>query len=410
MNRLPFIVGCLLFLSSVARADFLSAASLQALIDAAEPGAEIMVPAGTYAGVVHLRDGLTLRGAGDDVTIIDGQGAAQVVTLGKNAALIGFTVRGGAMLVGNAGNFAGVFECTLTGYSSFALAFQGGSGVAAHNRIEGSAGRTGILCANANPAIVNNLISGNQNGVQIHPHLIPVIADNLFRDNVMAVHIVGDSRAVIERNHFDGNQQVVSSGELADGNVVGPEDTGEFVLVRGADTAGYHALMREAFGTAVKDHPIVIYDLRDDVGSFDVIGLFPWATFSLAASTLDTTIQSYNAYDIVNDQPLHAAYELMNGDRPSVRVHNPDLLEKMRERYVLENHYVHAPSYFDQPDGRRVFKRHTNVSQMEIVLPAGYRLVSSVPEGVLQAGFDRPYLIIRDVGDTYIEVVLEPVR
>ena len=180
-----------------------------------------------------------------------------------------------------------------------------------------------------------------------------------------------------------------------------------FVLQRAEGSEAYRNLMSETYATLVKDHPIVIYDLHDNAGSFDVIGLFPWANFVLSSSTLDTRIETYRAYDIVKDQSLHAEYFLQNQQRPSVRVHNPELVEKMRERYVLENQYVHGPSYYDEADGRRVFKRHTNVSQIEIVIPSGYRLVSSVPEGILNTSHERPFLTIQDIGDTHLEVVME---
>ena len=387
----------------------LPASVIQEQIDLAQPGDEVFVPAGTYQGVIKIKDGVWLRGAGDAYTVLDGQGSVEVVSLGKDTALIGFTVRNGTTLIANKGNFSGIFECTLEGQGAFAVSFQGGSGVLAHNIIRGSEGRIGVLSANANPLIVNNIIEAHQTGVQIHPHLIPSILDNLFRDNQTAIAVIGEAKAVVERNIFTGNGQNSSGLELADSNALrnGPVD--DFVLERGADSASYRKLMSETHDVVVKDHPMVIYDLHDGLGSFDVIGLFPWATFTLAASTLDTRIETYHAYDIVKDQALNAEYFLEGSQRPSVRVHNPELVEKMRERYVLENRYVHAPSYYEEANGRRVFKRHTNVSQIEIVIPDGYRVVSSSPQGVLNEQYERPYLSIQDIGDTFIEVVMERV-
>jgi len=208
-------------------------------------------------------------------------------------------------------------------------------------------------------------------------------------------------------NLFYQNGRATSQeGLLAGSNMLVEEDPGAFILQRGADSALYRDLMNETYAAAVTDHPLVIYDLLEEAGAFDVIGLFPWANFSLSASTLDTAIERYHAYDIVEDQPLNAEYFLQNNQRPSVKVHNPELLEKMRERYVLENRYVHGPSYFDNAEGLRVFKRLTNVSQIEVVIPAGYELVSSKPEGVLRDGFERPYLSINDIGDTHLEIVM----
>lgn len=402
-----FLFVALVVVCGVARAGVFPASVIQDLLDVAQSGDEVVIPAGEYQGTVNIPVGVIVRGAGDEVTVLDGQGASEVVTFGKQSAIIGFTLRNGHILASGKGNFFGVMECTLEAYNGFAVLIPGGSGVLAHNRIAGAPGKTGILSASANPLIVNNLITGNQTGVQVHPHLIPTIINNLFIDNAVAVALIGEAQAVIERNTLDRNGQDTTPTALPAGNYSGAVDAGAFVLQRGSATEAYRALMRETFDITVKDHPIVIYDLHAAPGSFDTIGLFPWANFVLSSSTLDTRIATYHAYDIVKDAPLHAEYFMQNEQRPSVRVHNPALLEKMRERYVLENHYIHAPSYFEEADGCRVFKRHTNVSNIEIVIPQGYRVVSSQPEGTLHAGFDRPYLVIHDVGDTHIVVVME---
>jgi hypothetical protein len=129
----------------------------------------------------------------------------------------------------------------------------------------------------------------------------------------------------------------------------------------------------------------------------------------LSASAVDTRIEQYQAYDVVAGQPIHAEYFVQGDSRPSVRVFNPALLEKMRERYVLENRYVHGPSYFDDADGRRIFRRMTNISQIEVVIPSGYRVVSASPVAVLHEGGDRPYLSMVDIGFTDVEVIMDRV-
>ncbi|MGA1529735.1 MAG: right-handed parallel beta-helix repeat-containing protein [Kiritimatiellia bacterium] len=395
------------FISASALADVQSTSLIQHRIDVAAPGDEVVVEPGIYHGTLQIKDGVFVRGAGEGEVTLDGQGAPQVVQLGKESAIAGFTIRNGGTLVANQGTFGGVFECTLESFGAFAIMLQGGSGVVAHNQIKGEAGRVAVLNMAANALIVNNVIEGNRVGVQIHPQLIPTLSDNLFRNNETAIEVVGEAKAILERNLFYQNGRATSQeGLLAGSNTLVEEDPGAFILQRGADSALYRDLMNETYAAAVTDHPLVIYDLLDEAGAFDVIGLFPWANFSLSASTLDTAIERYHAYDIVEDQPLNAEYFLQNNQRPSVKVHNPELMEKMRERYVLENRYVHGPSYFDNAEGLRVFKRLTNVSQIEVVIPAGYELVSSKPEGVLRDGFERPYLSINDIGDTHLEIVM----
>lgn len=383
------------------------ASVIQDQIDLAQAGDEVVVAPGVYHGAITLKDMVTVRGAGEGVTILDGQGAGEVVAFGKESALVGFTVRNGQVLVASKGNFIGLFECTLEQFARFGVFFDGGSGVVAHNIIRGDGRGVGIMCASANPLIINNIIEGHRIGFQWVHHLIPSVIGNLFRGNVTAVHGAGAAGIVLERNVFDNNQQVASFGEVPDSNEVRAVEPGEFVLPRGGAIDAYRNLMVQTYGEAVSDHPIIIYDLHAEPGVFDAITLFPWASFVVSASTLDTKIEQYEAYDWVGDRALHAEYFQGGDSRPGVKVHNPEIAEKMRERYVLENVYVHPGSYYDEADGRRVFKRMTNLAQIEVVIPAGYRVVSCVPEGVLHEHSTRPYISIHDVGVTHIEVVME---
>lgn len=80
--------------------------TIQAAIDAAATGDIVLVEAGTYRERVHLKDGMTLKSAGDDAkgklglmraaaTIIDGggkEGEGPGVAMAEDATLDGFTV------------------------------------------------------------------------------------------------------------------------------------------------------------------------------------------------------------------------------------------------------------------------------------------------------------------------------
>ena len=73
-----------------------SASLLQDLIDAAGPGATIIVPAGTYTEGVIIGDGKILQGSGPDNVIIDATGLnTSAVTITTGATLIGVRVTGG---------------------------------------------------------------------------------------------------------------------------------------------------------------------------------------------------------------------------------------------------------------------------------------------------------------------------
>ncbi len=95
--------------------------TIQAAIDAATPGDEIIVAPGTYSGPVHLNKGIILRSdAGPDETILQWSGGGSVVVIDSNdgATLAGFTVTGGSAQNGGGLFVAGdavVVGCVVRG-------------------------------------------------------------------------------------------------------------------------------------------------------------------------------------------------------------------------------------------------------------------------------------------------------
>jgi parallel beta-helix repeat protein len=77
-------------------------ATIQQAIDAARPGDEIRVAAGVYLeNLTIAKQGIHLLGAGDEATIIDGNGARETVLISDADAvrIEGFTLRNGSVLV-----------------------------------------------------------------------------------------------------------------------------------------------------------------------------------------------------------------------------------------------------------------------------------------------------------------------
>ena len=84
-----------------------SSAAIQSLIDAANAGAIVNVPAGYYVGNVVINKALMLLGAGSGATIIDGNATVQnvVIVSANNVRVSGFTVQ-------NSGpKGVGIFAC-----------------------------------------------------------------------------------------------------------------------------------------------------------------------------------------------------------------------------------------------------------------------------------------------------------
>ena len=174
---------------------------LQALIDSAETGTVISVPAGTYQGSLVLKDGVALVGEGADVTTIDGNGAAAVITGANDAMAIGLTIRNGRVAVDNRDVSMGVFECRLVDFQTVGIQLMGGSGVIANNLIEGDRKGSGILCCMSNPYILNNVIASNAVGLQAMEHAFPSLERNMFVTNGAAIVVTGDSAADLRGNY-----------------------------------------------------------------------------------------------------------------------------------------------------------------------------------------------------------------
>jgi hypothetical protein len=382
------------------------AASLQETINAAEPGSVVAVPAGTYREALQLKDGVFLAGEGAETTILDGEGADVVVRAGKDSAIIGFTIRNGNTAVHNGGNFFGVFECVLTNFARAGIALERGAGVIANNVIEGDGNGRGILCAGANPYIDNNHIRRNQCGLLVWDHHIPVAVNNLFSGNTIAIQFARNATAVLRRNVYDGNGQVVMGGAPGETDEIRPIRPGDARLARGARLDAYRALMKRARAEAVALHPVVSYDLSRGPGLFDVVVRFPWATFTIGASAKDTRIIEYGAYDWQTDAGLSARYVVVDGDRPAVEVRNDELTEKAQDRYVLEKLYAHAASFRDAGDGSLVFERDTNLSRIEVRLPPGYAAVEVSHDAEVAQEGAQQVLRITDVGLTHVKVVM----
>ncbi|NCC50744.1 MAG: hypothetical protein EOM20_05950 [Spartobacteria bacterium] len=389
---------------------FSHAGVIQEMIDAADAGAVVMVPAGTYVETIALKDGMTLVGEGAETTVIDGEGAACIVSAGKDSALVGFTIRNGQIGISNDGKAVGVFECRIEECAPFAIRLtDNGCGVIANNIIDGNGKSTGIGCYGSNPYIVNNYIMNHQVGLLAFQNFVPQVSQNYFISNSLAISVGGGSFVLLSENTFEGNKVNIRGQELGETDIIGAIEPPGLYPVRSGTFDQYRNLMTLVFDEKVAEHPLAIYDLTTPVGSFGVITLFPWASFSVAASAVDTVIADYEAYDWVTEKILFAELQKMQNGRPTVLVNNAELIEQEQDRYVLDNLYIHPASFFAGPDGTLVFKRETSFSRVELIIPQGY-----IPTSV-NVPCDFEWLDgeligkITDVGYTRIEMTLSPI-
>lgn len=400
--------GCLWILCGILAAALTAQAqlSLQEIVDNSE-GSVITVPPGEYQGPVRLKEGVLLVGAGAGETVLNVPDNS-VGVFGENmAGIVGFTIRGGQFGVRTLGRFMGIFECRLEGQSETAILFEGGSGVAANNVIQGNLQNKGIVVMRANPVIAHNVIAQNAIGVHVGGDLIPSVQDNWFIGNDIAVLVEQDARVFLARNTYDGNRVNVQGADLGAGDQVASVTWDGSVPVRGGTVEQYINLMTAVRDRAFEVHPCVIYGLGAELGAFDVVILSPSATFSIGASAPDTIIQTHYAYDSATDAPL--ASSLRVAERPYVDVVNPDIKDMAADRYVLENRYWHPPSYQLNEQGQRVFRRMTNLNRIEVFCPPGWLPVSVNYPAEFAASDGQIVIKILHPGVTQLSIVMEPV-
>lgn len=400
---LSIFAASVLFTAHTHAADF----DLQAAINAATAGDIVNVPAGEYKGPIKLKDGVLLVGAGAETTIIDGQGQGTAVHAAKFAGIVGFTVRNALNGIHNGGQFIGVFECVFEGYQQFGLRLEGGSAVVANNHIRSVDRGTGIASFNSNPLIINNVIESNVTGIHVIPHLVPTIADNVFSRNRIGIRLDGEAKAILRNNVFSGGGETIRGGSLDASDIIRDLTAEDFELPVGQNTAAYLELMRRVHDEAASLQSRVVYDLGATPGRFGLGVFMPWATFNIGASTIDTVIETYDAYDRTTDAALNASFKML-GDRPSIDVSNPEITEKQLDRFVCEKIFVHPESYKLDNTGNLTFDRVTNLTRIEVKIPASYHVVEANPGALIESDASgREVVKLTEMGTTRVRIVMQ---
>jgi hypothetical protein len=402
MNKAQY-VSCLLF-ASLALA--VQAGPVQDAIQAAAGSGLVELPAGEYRGPIHLPDGFTLVGAGAGQTILDGEGAATVVSMGNNAALIGCSVRNGQVGIQSVKGFIGVFECEVSGLVREGIQLFSGSACLVNNVVDCGPEATGISCAEANPYVDHNLIRNNKIGVLVSGPLVPVLQANVFQSNATAVVVQSGASVELAGNVFDGNGTAITGQDLGAGNEIRAATPEESLWAKGASWEGCRDMMQVVAAKTISAHPLVQYNLPLEPGRFFLAILHPAASFTILASATDTVIESYDAYDGLTDEDLKAHF-VKEGTYSGVAVVNPEIQESQQDRYVLEKTFIHPASYFAGPDDTLVFDRLTNLPRIEVLLPPGYETVAANPGASIDAAGPRQRVTMQNFGATQIHVVMK---
>ena len=180
-------------------------ATIQAAVDAANPGDTVRVAPGEYTESIQMREGVCLLGSGAKRTILDAHGAGRRLVDLSNAPgsiVAGFTIRGTAPKVGCANQDP--FTCSGNWYTagvflSAPIAF-------------GEENAT----KRAPPMILNNIFEANYIGVMLNFHGIGIVRNNVFvrnRNGLVANHY--QDRTLVANNVFIDNTELAIGNQAA---------------------------------------------------------------------------------------------------------------------------------------------------------------------------------------------------
>ncbi|MHC4623445.1 MAG: InlB B-repeat-containing protein, partial [Planctomycetota bacterium] len=201
---------------------------IQDAIDAASYGDTVEVAAGTYLENITLSNGVSVIGAGDDVTTIDGNSAGCVVTsigCDPNTVLEGFTITNGSAANGggmyNLNSSPTINNCTFSNNTTSA----GSAGSPGSAGGKGGSGG-GMYNDNSSPAVTGCIFTGNSTGAggsggNASPSSAPGGAGGAG----------GDGAAVYDCN----NSSPILTNCTFSGNVTGAGDASSFIGMPGGD-------------------------------------------------------------------------------------------------------------------------------------------------------------------------------
>ncbi|NTU70950.1 MAG: OmpA family protein [Coriobacteriia bacterium] len=158
---------------------------VQAAVDAASPGDRVMVAAGTFAGQVRMKDGVSLIGAGADVTTLTADGSDGATPTVYASAISSATTISGFTLTHSAGDGSGMVALNGSDLTISACTMTGNTAV------DGA----GLFAENSKPTITDCTFTGNtsyNDGAGVYFWS----ADGVMTDSVVTSNRANDDGAI----------------------------------------------------------------------------------------------------------------------------------------------------------------------------------------------------------------------
>jgi len=377
------------------------ASGIQEQIDAAQPGDTVYVTSGVYVGQIQLKDGISLIGAGSETCIIDAQGADAAVLGAQSALIAGFTIRNSHIGLQTGSHFMGVFNNVIEGTTHIGIHAAGGGVVIVNNLFRDNSGHSVIGVNSGKAYIFNNTIADNNcSGVWAWYPQGVVMRNNIVAFNKKALLIGAGATAETSHNNWfcDENPELGEKEFVADPLFVdreglnyrlakdSPAVNAGIALVPGQplDLGMSHdveltvqdarKMIRVALEDAAIDMPTLTYDVSlQELGMFFVTTSHPHPTFMIYSSSPNTIITEAVGWDVVENKTVPTDILEME-DRMAVKMKAEGEVEK--HRYGIDATYFDDGSCHVDEDGYLTFDRETTFTNIRVVVPEGFTVLS----------------------------------